>query len=105
MALREFTDARGTTWRVWDTRPASDRLRPEFANGWLTFEHGAAESPTTRRRLAPIPANWADLPDDHLRQLCLQAERERPRRAHTEVDAACTAERLACPHGSAYSRR
>jgi hypothetical protein len=85
MALREFTDARGNAWRVWETRPTSHRLRPEFASGWLTFEQGAEASATARRRLAPIPDGWVDLPEEDLRRLCLTAARERPRQRLMDV--------------------
>jgi hypothetical protein len=47
-----------------DARPRvtiSERLR----YGWLAFE-----SPAGRRRLAPIPTGWDDLPDDALARLC-----------------------------------
>lgn len=82
MALREFADARGNSWRVWETRPASGRLRDEFLHGWLTFERHerAAGDAAIRRRLAPVPDGWADLPDDDLRRLCQAAQAERPRR-------------------------
>jgi hypothetical protein len=60
---------------VWETRPTSDNVRPELRGGWLTFEQGDA-----RRRLAPIPDGWADLPDPELRRLCSAAQQERPRR-------------------------
>jgi hypothetical protein len=69
--LREFTDTKGTFWRVWDVYPSergkagsSDRevataelkgrfRSAELAEGWLCFE-----SPSERRRLAPIPPEW-----------------------------------------------
>jgi hypothetical protein len=86
MPLREFTDRTGATWRVWETRPNTGRgtLRPGFVDGWLTFEHGADTPDVTRRRLAPIPAGWADLPELELRRLCLEARLERPRKRLVE---------------------
>jgi hypothetical protein len=69
--LREFTDKTGIHWRVWDVYPSErgkagpserelataelkGRFRSaELAEGWLCFE-----SPTERRRLAPIPHAW-----------------------------------------------
>jgi hypothetical protein len=75
MALREFTDHRGNTWRVWETRPASDNVRPELLGGWLTFEQGEA-----RRRLAPIPERWAECSELELRRLCSAATLDRRRR-------------------------
>jgi hypothetical protein len=63
--LRAFTDSTGVEWRVWDVLPTAGigDIGPEaltgslkntaFANGWLCFE-----SPTEKRRLAPIPPGW-----------------------------------------------
>lgn len=100
MPLREFSDVHGRPWRVWDTRPTTGRLRVQFVDGWLTFERLEEEAPSIaardlgasredvtgdaatarRRRLAPIPDGWAELPDLDLRRLCLEALPERPRR-------------------------
>jgi hypothetical protein len=74
MALREFTDGTGATWRVWETRPIGRALGPEFQHGWLVFAQGAA-----RRRLVPIPEGWAELPERELRRLCLAADPGGPR--------------------------
>jgi hypothetical protein len=86
MPLREFTDRTGATWRVWETRPVGARLavRPEFVDGWLTFENATGSADVTRRRLAPIPTGWAELPDLELRRLCLDAHPERARTRMTE---------------------
>ena len=66
MAVRAFTDADGTSWRVWNTRPSKDGLYSgEFREGWLTFE-----SATERRRLAPIPSNWEDVSIERLKLFC-----------------------------------
>ena len=61
MALREFEDSRGARWRVWDTVPDRAESLGEFRSGWLTFDNGAE-----RRRLAPIPDGWSELPDARL---------------------------------------
>jgi hypothetical protein len=75
MALREFEDAGGTTWRVWDTSPdIISGLTLEMQRGWLTFDNG-----TERRRLSPIPAAWVELPPERLRLLLSLAESLRPR--------------------------
>jgi hypothetical protein len=71
MALREFFDEQGNTWRVWDTRPTSRLHRPEYASGWLTFEEG-----NRRRRLPYIPDGWVDLPEAELHRLCAEATSE-----------------------------
>jgi hypothetical protein len=78
MGLREFTDGKGTAWRVRDTRPLTGRVRAEFQGGWITFEQGGRE--TTCRRLAPIPGRWEELPESELRRLCFEAPPERPRK-------------------------
>jgi hypothetical protein len=33
----------------------------DFREGWLTFDNG-----TERRRLAPVPERWSELPDERL---------------------------------------
>ena len=92
MALREFRDRAGLRWRAWDVHPGaerpgipsvhphgpeaepealfSDRVRRQFAEGWLAFETAGE-----RRRLAPIPPGWEELPEDKLRELCERAAR------------------------------
>ena len=96
MALREFTDRRGTAWKVWDVYPTlAERrhreagpppgvrerrrfveprlhLRPNMSTGWLAFEAENGE----RRRLVPIPktANgWENASDEELGAWCLIA--------------------------------
>jgi hypothetical protein len=61
MALREFVDAEGRQWRVWETVPARAAGLGEFRGGWLTFDDGAE-----RRRLAPVPDGWTELEDARL---------------------------------------
>jgi hypothetical protein len=68
MALREFVDGSGKTWRVWETRPTTGIVREEFKHGWLTFENGHL-----RRRLAPAPPGWYELSEQELRELCIVA--------------------------------
>lgn len=102
MAYREFTDADGVRWEVWDVHPTyverrlgragegdapeaerrvADQgprmqVRPEFAHGWIAFQ-----SRHERRRLAPAPAGWSELDDAALARLCAQATRiGQPRR-------------------------
>jgi hypothetical protein len=86
MAYREFTDDAGTTWRAWDTYPGSAaNVRPGYEGGWLGFE-----SEGERRRLAPVPAAWADASDDELRAMLASAHPSRPARA--TIDALVAAE-------------
>lgn len=57
-----------------ERRGAADRrqppifLSPQLASGWLAFE-----SPTEKRRLAPIPQHWERLPEAELERLCRNA--------------------------------
>jgi hypothetical protein len=86
MAKRQIRDERGGIWDIWDVLPkdalggAYDRrsgdrprvesspskplVQPELEGGWLCFQKNAE-----RRRLAPIPNDWCDLPDGMLRML------------------------------------
>ena len=59
---RTNTDRRG----AFD--PARPRISPGLESGWLAFA-----SSTERRRIAPAPQGWEDLPDDALVRLCLSA--------------------------------
>ena len=75
MALREFQDRSGIEWKVWDTTPermhaspASDRALGDLRGGWITFS-----SILGRRRLAPVPAGWENLPSRELERLCERA--------------------------------
>lgn len=95
MALREFLDANGVAWQVWDVLPATvdrrhgrerrlgarrtrerrHRHDPQAtavlrqSAGWLTFE-----SKFEKRRLRPIPAGWPGQSDADLRHLLEDAE-------------------------------
>ncbi len=81
MAMLEFVDSNGVTWRVWNTVPtARTSLSGEFERGWLTFESAAA-----LKRLAPVPPNWEDSPPDRLELMCRAASAV-PRRTRSESD-------------------
>jgi hypothetical protein len=70
MASRNFEDSRGIAWRVWSTVPIqSSVLSTQYAGGWLTFE-----SEAVLRRLAPIPADWEEVPSDRLELYCRVAD-------------------------------
>jgi hypothetical protein len=76
MPKRRFIDPRGNPWEVWDVHAndipgnqiADAHARDEFlvaiglADGWLCFQSGS-----DRRRFAPIPPAWDELPDGVLR--------------------------------------
>ena len=69
MAEREFTDSKGTRWRVWDTVPRMGALLPpDYANGWLTFD-----SALGRYRLAPALEGWETFSVAKLEALCRTA--------------------------------
>lgn len=79
MALREFEDTDGVTWRVWDTSPdILSGLTLEMQRGWLTFDNGRE-----RRRLSPIPPEWMGLPLERLSLLLKLAEPWRSRHSST----------------------
>lgn len=101
MPYRTFADDQGRCWEIWDVRPerverrhaerrqerptpwlgaerrvAADRRqrndnRPEdlLAGGWLVFK-----SDDEKRRLAPIPQNWASRRGQELRELWEKAD-------------------------------
>jgi len=84
MARRQFRDSNSTQWNVWDVVPddalrafmydrragsratadgvAAIPLDPALERGWLCFQAG-----DERRRFAPIPPKWDELPDAVLR--------------------------------------
>jgi hypothetical protein len=70
MPIREFTDANGVLWKVWNTIPIATGVAGSMQHGWLTFA-----SSVERRRLAPIPAGWEDAAPDRLCRYCDEAER------------------------------
>lgn len=102
MPYRVFQDSTGTEWSAWDVvprpmerrmaqrrttaislaPPAGDRRRTErrvgsarrsllperLSRGWLCFENRLQ-----RRRLTPIPDDWARCPEPQLERYCEQA--------------------------------
>lgn len=115
MGLRTFVAPDGDEWRVWkviptrtledvrewerrgqdvlaydgpERRHAEDRrglagvpfVNPALAKGWLCFESG-----TGKRRLAPPPALWEEVPEEELAELWAQAEIVPPRGARHAV--------------------
>ena len=89
MAVREFTDSSGKSWRAWNIDPqsihpltrAEDYLADCFQTGWLVFE---TTSGAEKRRLCPYPARWPEYSDDDLRMLLDRAERVPLLKLHSE---------------------
>ena len=79
--MRQFRDAAGVEWQAYQAGPQSnlglrEELLPEsYRGGWLVFE-----SPTEKRRLAPVPQGWQTLTPQELRRLCALATPTRQRR-------------------------
>ena len=85
--IRDFVDADGRTWHVWEVPPEqlSARSRPgtyagDFESGWLAFE---AEEGGERRRLPRYPRDWQQLPNDRIEALCRDAQPVTRRRRAT----------------------
>lgn len=96
MAHREFRDENDRNWQVWDVIPtliatrlngeprhsatgdhperrrsnraSASSVATEMRDGWLAFQ-----CQDESRRLAPIPAGWADLPNAELAALLRSA--------------------------------
>ena len=80
--MRHFRDDHGTEWTAYEVQrearstrvgQIADVLPATYANGWLVFE-----SSSEKRRLAPFPSNWADLPVAALQSLLSEAMIARP---------------------------
>jgi hypothetical protein len=86
---REFTDSVGMTWTVREITPGpmppklsallgGDRRR----GGWLLFLSASGE----KRRLGPVPIDWAALSDGDLEGHCRRARRAPPAPARRAED-------------------
>jgi hypothetical protein len=85
ISQRVFDDLRGKRWHVFAVHPSMSTLDraalPEsYREGWLSFEADDGE----KRRVAPIPAGWGELPIEELRLLCQRAQRA-PKRTSRPV--------------------
>lgn len=65
-AHRTFFDTDAVEWKVWEVTPSSLEsasgslhgfVEPALKKGWLCFESAKGE----KRRLAPVPSDWARL--------------------------------------------
>ncbi len=105
MAHREFLDAGGTQWTVWDVHPTAamsmlgapapvgdvaarsggrgdqgvTRVAIEYVEAALAAGWLCFESSAGKRRLAPIPSGWESMPPDSLSTLCERATPVTPR--------------------------
>lgn len=92
MAVRRFQAPDGAYWTVWEVIPGrvsefrssfGSHLPRDLADGWLCFDCG-----TEKRRLAPLPADWAERTEADLWFWCRAAA---PVRARVGVAPASTA--------------
>jgi len=82
--LRRFTDADGVIWNVWDVTSGIQigSLPPTSVSGhslppaWLCFA-----SDNKRKRLVPIPKDWATADEARLLEYCSEAAPVRQRLA------------------------
>jgi len=89
--MRTITDAAGVEWTVFEVRrdgQTTDQwsyLPEEFEDGWLCFE-----SQFSKRRLTPVPADWASY--DHERLVSMLHEATPVRRTQVSSDDRPTAD-------------
>ena len=93
MAARTFDSPDGIAWNVWEVIPGQvsefrsthgSHLPRQMADGWLCFDCGSE-----KRRLYPLPPEWANRTEAELWFLCRAAEPVRARAgAGCEVPAA-----------------
>ena len=85
--MRQFRDESGIEWKVSLTPRGSDAVSKEhylpeaYRGGWLVFE-----SANEKRRLAPVPADWEQMPEADLAALCSKASTQ-PARARASAGA------------------
>jgi hypothetical protein len=90
--VRDFVDAEGRTWHVWEVPPEQlSGRRPgayagDYETGWLAFESVDGHE---RRRLPRYPRDWRELGTSVIEALCRDAQPVTPRRRRsstTETD-------------------
>ena len=71
MASRSFEDSSGILWEVFEVRRTSDApggVSHGLEKGWLSFVSAGG-----KRRLAPFPPEWIEIPASELERLCAAA--------------------------------
>lgn len=89
VAVREFVDSTGRSWRAWDIVPDKlhtrtkdeDYLAQLYHTGWVVFETTAGDE---KRRMYPIPDRWSELTDPDLEVLLRKAEVVPPRKLQAD---------------------
>jgi hypothetical protein len=103
MAVRTFESPDGTAWTAWEVIPGQvsefrssfgSHLPRQMAEGWLCFDCGSE-----KRRLYPLPLDWAARTEAELWFLCRAAEPVRAR-PDKPCDAAPPAEEAAAAAGA-----
>jgi hypothetical protein len=89
--IRDFVEANGTLWRVWEVPPEqlNARARPgpfagQFEGGWLAFESADGSE---RRRLPGYPRDWYHLANEQIEALWQDAHPVTRRRRGTSVES------------------
>ncbi len=78
VASRSFEDSSGILWEVFEVRRTSEApggVSHGLEKGWLTFM-----SKGGKRRLAPFPPEWKEIPASELERLCVAARVANPPR-------------------------
>ena len=78
MASRSFEDSSGILWEVFEVRRTSGAtggVSHGLEKGWLSFV-----STSGKRRLAPFPPEWTEIPASELERLCAGARVANPSR-------------------------
>lgn len=102
MAARTFEDSSGARWEVFEVQRSSHKTEAVSAGlegGWLAFVCGS-----TKRRLAPFPAEWRTADVAELERLCGRARAARSMGA-TKTAAAAAAGTATAPRAADAAAR
>ncbi|HEX5871310.1 MAG TPA: hypothetical protein VFY65_12875 [Longimicrobium sp.] len=107
MAVRTFGGPDGIAWTAWEVIPGQvsefrstfgSHLPRQMADGWLCFDCGSE-----KRRLYPLPSNWAERTEAELWFLCRAAEPVRARNATGGCDVLVAGAEPAAASGEAVA--